>query len=394
MNTTFLNASSFVDNSTRSSQESLSSRGGKVFAYVFILAIALAGNFFIILAMKREHRRLRALTYLLITSIAVSDLLMAAWSIPERITRIIVNDRWLVSGITGLLLCKAVNYIEKVSITVSALHILALAFHRFIIIYCSKKPHRRSQARKAGFISIALMWLFSIVYWSPILYYGGLLKDGPNVFCKTRSFYPNWKVIYLVFLTLLLVILVLVLILYGAIALRLCRSRPQEERQDEGCNLQREGNLQRPDGCDSREGCLQPMDGCLQPRTAYLQHQDEYDQRREGYLHPRDGGDQPREGLNPEDPYAHVSSSTRRRTATMVAVMVTAYYGCYLTYWSGWILCSFRRVFCDDAFTFISIFLSYASVAVNPLICLIFSRRYRSALSKMLKDRSKHVARP
>lgn len=312
-----MNASLYVNDSSSNTtiaalsfNESRASKAAKVLAYVIVLVASIVGNTFVILAIKSDYRGKlrRRFTYLLITSIAVSDLLMAVVSIPERVTRVISHEQWLISGTLGLILCKLVNFVEKVSITVSALHVMALAAHRFMAIFCAQRTSKSKNCRLAT-ITMTVVWLFAMLYWSPVLYYGGLLSQ-PNparLYCKVRYFYPQWRFSYMAFLVLLLAILVIVLVLYSSIWVKITCSKTLRDEN------------------------------------------------------------------------VAVVSEMRRRSTTMVAVIVASFYFCFLPYWLGWIVCSYQQLFCSYTFTFISIYLTHASVAVNPVICLIFSRHYRDA---------------
>lgn len=314
-----MNTSLYINDSSQDSNitvdtamynESQVSKGFKSAAYIIVLIASVVGNMFVISAMKKDARGKlrRRFTYLLITSIAVSDLSMAVVSIPERITRVITQDEWLIAGSIGLVLCKVVNFVEKVSITVSALHVMALAAHRFMAIFCAQRTSKSKNCRLAA-ICISIVWLFAALYWSPVLYYGGLLSvsNPPRLYCKVRYFYPQWRFSYMAFLILLLAVLVIVLVLYTSIWLKMTCSKTL---RDESISIVAE---------------------------------------------------------------------MRRRSTTMVAVIVATFYFCFLPYWIGWIVCSYQQIFCSKTFTFISIYLTHASVAVNPIICLIFSRQYRDA---------------
>ncbi|KXJ21372.1 Neuropeptide Y receptor [Exaiptasia diaphana] len=132
--------------------DSRTSKGFKVLAYVLVLVASVMGNLFVIYAIKRDYRGKlrRRFTYLMITSIAVSDLLMAVVSVPERITRVLSADEWMLAGSLGLVLCKVVNFVEKVSITVSALHVTALATHRFMAIFYPRRTSKSQNCRLAA----------------------------------------------------------------------------------------------------------------------------------------------------------------------------------------------------------------------------------------------------
>lgn len=71
--------------------------------YAVIAAISIIGNSFLILAYRRNITgQMRSVYNLLVASIGVGDLLLAIWSIPERITRVLMNDAWIVEGLTGM----------------------------------------------------------------------------------------------------------------------------------------------------------------------------------------------------------------------------------------------------------------------------------------------------
>jgi hypothetical protein len=74
----------------------------KTLAYAIILVVAVVGNSFLILAYRRNvSGQMRSIYNLLVASIAASDLLLAIWSIPERITRVMTDDAWHVHGVLG-----------------------------------------------------------------------------------------------------------------------------------------------------------------------------------------------------------------------------------------------------------------------------------------------------
>lgn len=77
-------------------------KGFEVLAYVIIFVIAIIGNCFLIMAYRRNiSGQMRSVYNLLVASIAASDLLLAVWSIPERITRVLTNDAWHIYGVFG-----------------------------------------------------------------------------------------------------------------------------------------------------------------------------------------------------------------------------------------------------------------------------------------------------
>lgn len=70
--------------------------------YGIIALISIIGNSFLILAYRRDVTgQMRSVYNLLVASIGASDLLLAIWSIPERMTRVIMDDAWLIDGVMG-----------------------------------------------------------------------------------------------------------------------------------------------------------------------------------------------------------------------------------------------------------------------------------------------------
>lgn len=201
-------------------EESDASKAFKTIAYSIILLTSLIGNSLLILAIKRNiNGRMKTVSNLLIASVALSDLIMTIWSFPERMTRILTNDSWLIPGVIGSILCKTVNFTEKVSITVSVTHLGALSLERFLAVFCPYKTVIKLPYVK--FITGAL-WIGSIIYWSPILYFGNIRATKQGLTCAVRSFVPVWRQWYLAFIIILCGVMIVILVLYTAIAVNLC----------------------------------------------------------------------------------------------------------------------------------------------------------------------------
>ncbi|KAK3710363.1 hypothetical protein QZH41_002802 [Actinostola sp. cb2023] len=122
------------------------------------------------------------------------------------------------SSSSGIILCKMVNFVEKVSITVSFLHLGALAFDRFLVVFY---PCRSMVSIKSSKITIAVIWGLSVIYWGPILYFGGLRTKNGALSCGVRKFTPNWEFWYLPFIILIFGNLFVILLLYVLVALKL-----------------------------------------------------------------------------------------------------------------------------------------------------------------------------
>lgn len=195
---------------------------------------------------------------------------------------------------------------------------------RFLAVFF---PHKRYFTSCRAFTAIGLVWFLSALYCSPILYYGGLLKEHGKTLCQVRRFFPNWKTWYLIFLVQLPLTLVLVVFLYTSI---LCKLWRRQSRYRIG---------------------LARADSLATNRAA-----------REAKIN--------------------------RKVLRMVAVILIAFYICFLPYWIGWVFCSyhFSELTCNDTYIFISSYLSYANSSLNPFIYCAFSESFRHAFKLLINE--------
>ena len=283
-------------------------RSFKCLAYAIVVVFSVIGNSLVITVFKlNTNGKLRTVNNMFIVSMAAGDLLLTLGSTPERITRILVSDQWIVEGNLGIFLCKTVNYLEKLCMNVSILHLSMVAIDRFLVVFY---PRKKIITKKRALRIIIIAWLASAGYCAPLFYYANLLEKDGRLFCKTRQFFDGWRVWYLVFLSLLVITLLLVVVLYAAIAVRFSRNKTPGERIT----------------FKSRMG-------------------------------------------------ARINS----RVLKMVAMIVFAFYCCFLPYWIGWVFCSyhFSNLICNDTYVYISIFLLYANSAINPVIYSFFNENFQ-----------------
>ena len=205
------------------SSDSLEEKGFKSLAYGLVVVFSVIGNFLVIAAFKLNNNgKLGTVNNMFIVSMAAGDLLLTLGSTPERITRILADDQWMVEGNLGIFLCKLTNYVEKLCMNVSILHLTIIAIDRFFVVFY---PYRKLITKKRALRIIIIAWLASASYCVPLFYYANLLEENGQLFCKTRYFFENWRVWYVLFLSLLVITLLLVVALYVAIVIRLCRSK-------------------------------------------------------------------------------------------------------------------------------------------------------------------------
>ncbi|KAJ7379233.1 hypothetical protein OS493_017742 [Desmophyllum pertusum] len=283
-------------------------KGFKCLAYSLIVAFSVIGNSLIIAAFKLNiNGKLHTVNNMFIVSMAAGDLLLTLGSTPERVTRVLVNGQWIVEGSFGIFLCKMTNYLEKVCMNVSIIHLAMVAIDRFLAVFY---PRRKIITAKKARQIIIIAWLASAGYCVPLFYFANLLEKNGQLFCKTRRFFVHWRVWYLLFLSLLVLTLLLVVALYAAITIRLWRGKMPKMR--------------------------------ISFRS-------------------------------------RISARLNSRVLKMVAMIVFAFYCCFLPYWVGWVFCSYyaNDVICSDTYVFVSIFLLYANSAFNPAIYSFFNDNFR-----------------
>lgn len=191
----------------------------KCLAYSLIVVFSVAGNSLVIAAFKLNvDRKLRTVNNMFIVSMAAGDLLLTVASTPERITRILADEQWIIDGNWGVFLCKTSNYLEKLFMNVSVIHLAMIAIDRFLVVYF---PHKKIITATRARVIIAIAWLGSALYCVPLFYYANLLEEHGKIYCKTRQFFNNWRVWYLFFLSLIVLTLLFVVTLYAAIIIRL-----------------------------------------------------------------------------------------------------------------------------------------------------------------------------
>lgn len=82
----------------------------KAVAYAAIMVLSICGNALVLIVVKRNvGGQMRSVRNYLLTSMAATDLLITIGSMPERLTRVLTKDEWLIDGAIGTELCKVTN---------------------------------------------------------------------------------------------------------------------------------------------------------------------------------------------------------------------------------------------------------------------------------------------
>lgn len=290
--------------------------------YVLIFTTSLVGNTMVITVVKRNMGgKLRSVSYYLIFSLAVADLMMTIGNVPERITRSITCDTWIIPGALGIAICKIVNFVEKMAIVVAVSSLAAIAVDRFLNVFF---PHRIIITSRRCFVMIGIIWFFSAFYCLPILLYGNLLHENGRLLCKTRVFFPRWTLWFLPFLVILFVSLFFVFVLYFAICVKLCIRTVPGSR----------------DRTTSGAQSTSVVQGVINRKVAKM-------------------------------------------VAAIVIAFYVCFLPYWLSW--IFCSYHFTPLICNPTYSSISVFLSYANISLNPIIYVTFSENFREGFKSLLR---------
>ena len=132
--------------------------------YSITMFLSLVGNILVIYVLYKrpETRRLTSFMYV---NLAVADLLVTTVVMPESLTVILTDEKWI-SGLIGELLLKFVIFTFYVSITASVFSLSAIAFDCFLSI---TKPMQRFPKLRNKKVFVPCIWISSMCLMSPWL---------------------------------------------------------------------------------------------------------------------------------------------------------------------------------------------------------------------------------
>ncbi|XP_061589013.1 prokineticin receptor 1a [Cololabis saira] len=149
---------------------------------VGIMLVCGVGNCLFIASLAR-FKQLRNITNLLIASLAVSDVLVAAVCCPFLLDYYVVKK---LSWSHGLLLCASINYLRTVSLYVSTNALLAIAVDRYMAIVYPLRPRMKHQT---AYCVILTIWIVPVFISIPSAYmasettYPHVEGDTHKTFC-------------------------------------------------------------------------------------------------------------------------------------------------------------------------------------------------------------------
>ena len=132
--------------------------------YSVTLITALLGN--LILLRIIRLRRPPTTVSILLSSMAVSDLLTALFVMPYTICYLYVQQEWF-PGVTGVITCKFINFVVGTTIAVSIFALLTISLERYMAVV---RPMLYPSFIKRPILFSAAIWVFSALFMSFYLY--------------------------------------------------------------------------------------------------------------------------------------------------------------------------------------------------------------------------------
>ncbi|KAI1885433.1 hypothetical protein AGOR_G00220110 [Albula goreensis] len=122
-----------------------------------VIAVTVAGNILVILAVSLERKLQNATNYFLM-SLAVADMLLGLLVMPVSMVTILYRYSWPLPT----MLCPIWIYLDVLFSTASIMHLCAISLDRYIAI---RNPihHSRFNSRTKAFLKIMAVWTISVV---------------------------------------------------------------------------------------------------------------------------------------------------------------------------------------------------------------------------------------
>ena len=196
----------------------------EILVFSIILLSSLVGNTLIIMTVYKRPELRNTINYLVV-NMAVSDFIFALTKIPVHLAEVASSSlHWHLSGTVGLIFCKVIVFMERISLTISAQSLVWIALDRFVAVVFPMKVYLISSRFRA--LAITSTWFVAIIIKSLDLYALDLYLFGDEVVCTqdlhTTAF--SYKAYARVYTALFHVApLIVMTILYSVVAMTLRR---------------------------------------------------------------------------------------------------------------------------------------------------------------------------
>ena len=193
----------------------------------FITILAIVGNILVTVAVLMKAT-LRTSTNYFIVNMAVSDLLSALTNWPLYATEGMLSGRSMIEGSMATFVCKLGMYSRAISQAVSVLSLVLIVIERFVVIV--HPFHATMLTTRLRAVLLLFTWLFPLSFGFPYVWFGKIVHEGPQTFCRFSWNRLELFVFYAVgFLIFYCVPLIVIIVLYSRIMKSLTRVRPVDE---------------------------------------------------------------------------------------------------------------------------------------------------------------------
>ena len=189
--------------------ESTSVKCIKALVYSLIMIISLCGNLAVI-AIVLKNIRMWTTTNFLIANMAASDLLISVFAVPREFVFIFTGPRrWLLDGLTGLILCKLVYFFQDISTAVSIQSLVVIAIDRYRgVVFPFRPPLITTRVLK---VLIPIIWIVAMCIHGPYFYTARLTMQDNKAYC-TFTWAPKFdpqrtQERYFIFISVFLILL-------------------------------------------------------------------------------------------------------------------------------------------------------------------------------------------
>ena len=161
---------------------------GKTFAFCLIFLVSLAGNTVIGIIVYKTKTMRKPINFLIV-NMAMSDLLFPIFAIPPDIQWHYTKS-WLIGGPLGQTLCKLVMFLPRVSLVVSIQSLVLIAVDRFGAVVLPL--HSPLISSKLCPFFILATWIIAMAFFSPYLFAFKLdVKYTGGLVCRL-----SWKEVF------------------------------------------------------------------------------------------------------------------------------------------------------------------------------------------------------
>ena len=314
-----------------STADSTAERTVKALAYFIILLVSLFGNILVILVIYKNKQLRKSINYF-VFNMAVSDLFTPLTIMPIKIVQIISGSPvFKVDSplILGNILCKLCYFLPDISLDVSIESLLLISLDRFVAVVFPFKTKLISS--KVRLICILCTWIIAISIHAPYFYTFRLLPTENETYECRSDWGPAFdhvethrRYVTATFIVFIPIPICILAIMYGTIAYTL--------RRNSNCRKNMSSNYSKTHGYQLNRQITRLSVAII---IAFV--------------------------------------------VCMVPLLMFMFTLVFLWYWRQPPICAFRTVI-----PFIVYFMLYSWSAVNPCICFIFCKNFRSGLRQIL----------